>query len=1137
MGPALLELYATPSVKRQMSEKRDSSPQLFNSSPTTGRPMTRTLSMKAELIKDSTDGEKKLAASRSVESTYSLGGYSIKGGFMSRSSGGSSSLTSSPSSSVSASSLLLLPKSKTNSSSSAISTTTPTQANISSKCSSSLAKYFRLKFIGSAILDRRYTLPMLPWIINDIRRNSTHRNCKDIELEVNDICLKAVVKGERAPLFVHSHQFVSKFTPDPSDKASFTYLFRDHPDSQYTIYLFQSTSENMVLDLINAMREATKVLNFHSGSNLIQRSGTSNLDNILSNSQQFEVMYVGKIKVYQKRAPPSFIDDAVENFRTSEPIKVKFSDKEGDENIQFPSSDRSESETSVTPTASGSLSTSNSPTTTPSIVNQLGMQRPRSISSLTTCKEYKETLDEESPKEEVVMVTCLPKNDSMTSSTHPVTITCTSHNDEKDSVFSDEGRESMDDSSLNFSRPGSSASTASGGGSIFGISTGGTSLHLPSSSLITNTQSLDEQGRASIIRDLEVCSKHNQDSLSPIPSPNPPEEIYTPEEENDKKPVTTPIKIEIIDPRIIINTETPETKVTTTSPSSISSPVPTSLTPHPPSATPLVSLSPELVSSTPSSPNNGNNNNTNIPVRKLSTEKQVSLPYRTRTNSGGNSDLRRNRQSTKFQNRTMLFLIGRLEICLISPDLHQILFNKTFNYVSHCSQGVKYMDHFGFICREPSFYPSETYVGYVFRCQTDKLVNEIMHTLKQAFHNAHHAYQVNKNKSTAICETCPMQWFHRLCVDVESLPAEKAQTVILQRLDSLPDVDKNEVMSMYEGSQVSSIEEQNEIIMMLLRGMSERKQQKHNHHGKDDKRNSISTLDNLKQKAKKSLSNSFETILKLAQGDSNDDLSSSSNPSPKHGNRSDHSFFEVTSSRPRSSTIGDVKDLQEIGGRSGSISGSSGPTSSGSGVFGSGSGTSSGFGSVGGSISQGTPRLGLRSESIPLNGLGSQTKSPLYNIFMKIGTNNKSSASSSFDSASETGGGRRGLGGDGYNGSSIGSEDQSSGYSTWSSSSSGGSCKQNIKEQRGWRKTIFSNIKTTTTTKILDKYDSQDSSRYSLDSSSDNSSFNSSISAADTNVNSMESGVAVCQLFHNSREKVQLNFEIFGKKQLINKSH
>lgn len=52
-----------------------------------------------------------------------------------------------------------------------------------------------------------------------------------------------------------------------------------------------------VLDLINAMREATKVLNFHSGSNLIQRSGTSNLDNILSNSQQFEVMYVGKIKV------------------------------------------------------------------------------------------------------------------------------------------------------------------------------------------------------------------------------------------------------------------------------------------------------------------------------------------------------------------------------------------------------------------------------------------------------------------------------------------------------------------------------------------------------------------------------------------------------------------------------------------------------------------------------------------------------------------------------------------------------------------------------------------------------------------------------------------------------------------------
>ncbi|XP_015784738.1 TBC1 domain family member 4 [Tetranychus urticae] len=569
-----------------------------------------------------------------------------------------------------------------------------------------------------------------------------------------------------------------------------------------------------------------------------QRTGSSSLDNILSNSQQFEVMYVGKIKVYTKRAPPSFIDDAVESFRTINPAKVKFSNIDDNRSNNQQQSDRSESENSLTPTPlndgpdASSLSLSSSPTTTASIANELGMQRPRSISSLTTCKEYKETFDEESPREEINISL---KNATSSLPSHPVTITCT-HSDEKDSVFSDEGRESMDDS-FNNSRPESSASTASGIGGIFGTS--GTSLHLPSTSLITNTQSLDEQGRASILRDLEVCSKQTQESLSPIQSPNNPDVMFKPD-------ASLPVKNELKVSPTAINEK--ETSTITRVPSPSSFLLDASLT-HP------LAPAPDSVSSTSLTPS------VNSAVRKLSTEKQVSLPCRTRT-SGGASDLRRNRQSSKFQNRTMLFLIGRLAICLISPDLQQILFNKTFNYVSHCSQGVKYMDHFGFICREPSYYPSESYVGYVFRCQTDKLVNEIMHTLKQAFHNAHHACQVNKNKSIIICEACPMQWFHRLCMDVENLSAKKAQTVILERLDSLPDADKNEIMSKYEGSQVSSIDEQNRIIMGLLRRMSERKQQNHNHNGKDEKRNSISTLDNLKQKARKSLSSSLETILK-----------------------------------------------------------------------------------------------------------------------------------------------------------------------------------------------------------------------------------------------------------------------------------
>jgi hypothetical protein len=48
-------------------------------------------------------------------------------------------------------------------------------------------------------------------------------------------------------------------------------------------------------------------------NNSIQDS--SSLDNILANSQQYEVMYLGKLPLAQKRALPSFIDEIVDNWK------------------------------------------------------------------------------------------------------------------------------------------------------------------------------------------------------------------------------------------------------------------------------------------------------------------------------------------------------------------------------------------------------------------------------------------------------------------------------------------------------------------------------------------------------------------------------------------------------------------------------------------------------------------------------------------------------------------------------------------------------------------------------------------------------------------------------------------------------
>lgn len=74
--------------------------------------------------------------------------------------------------------------------------------------------------------------------------------------------------------------------------------------------------------------------------------------------------------------------------------------------------------------------------------------------------------------------------------------------------------------------------------------------------------------------------------------------------------------------------------------------------------------------------------------------KQTSLPnFRHQLGSGDTSDLVRPRAYTTptstgshQQNRTMLFIIGPSEICLIGMDKKQVLLSKTFNDIAHCSQ-------------------------------------------------------------------------------------------------------------------------------------------------------------------------------------------------------------------------------------------------------------------------------------------------------------------------------------------------------------------------------------------------------------------------------------------------------------------
>lgn len=82
------------------------------------------------------------------------------------------------------------------------------------------------------------------------------------------------------------------------------------------------------------------------------------------------------------------------------------------------------------------------------------------------------------------------------------------------------------------------------------------------------------------------------------------------------------------------------------------------------------------------------------------------------------------------QNRTMVFLVGRSDLRLISPDRKQVLLYKDFKDVASCAQGHKNSDHFGIICREAN---NEGYIGYVFKCQSDHVADDIVAAISQAF--------------------------------------------------------------------------------------------------------------------------------------------------------------------------------------------------------------------------------------------------------------------------------------------------------------------------------------------------------------------------------------------------------------------
>ncbi|XP_032129711.1 TBC1 domain family member 1 isoform X5 [Sapajus apella] len=226
------------------------------------------------------------------------------------------------------------------------------------------------------------------------------------------------------------------------------------------------------------------------------------------------------------------------------------------------------------------------------------------------------------------------------------------------------------------------------------------------------------------------------------------------------------------------------------------------------------------------------------------------------------------------ENRTMLFTIGQSEVYLISPDTKKIALEKNFKEISFCSQGIRHVDHFGFICRESSGGGGFHFVCYVFQCTNEALVDEIMMTLKQAFTVA--AVQQTAKAPAQLCEGCPLQGLHKLCERIEGMNSSKTKLELQKHLTTLTNQEQATIFEEVQKLRPRNEQRENELIISFLRCLYEEKQKEHIHIGEMKQISQIAAenigselppsatrfrLDMLKNKAKRSLTESLESIL------------------------------------------------------------------------------------------------------------------------------------------------------------------------------------------------------------------------------------------------------------------------------------
>uniref|UniRef100_A0A672I3S6 TBC1 domain family member 4 n=1 Tax=Salarias fasciatus TaxID=181472 RepID=A0A672I3S6_SALFA len=187
-----------------------------------------------------------------------------------------------------------------------------------------LDRRFSLTYIGWSSLDRRTTLPMLPWLVAEIRRRSERGDCgpvmqpRDVQLVLCPPFVRCVPSGSSNPsvfIFEHKAQLISRFIHNSSELCYFAYLLRgqpDNPESEMSCHVFRTCDPSQVPEVITSIRQLSK------SALKEDAKPKQEADEAFYNSQKFEVLYCGKVTVGHKKAPSTLIDDCIDKFRQHE---------------------------------------------------------------------------------------------------------------------------------------------------------------------------------------------------------------------------------------------------------------------------------------------------------------------------------------------------------------------------------------------------------------------------------------------------------------------------------------------------------------------------------------------------------------------------------------------------------------------------------------------------------------------------------------------------------------------------------------------------------------------------------------------------------------------------------------------------